>query len=188
MDKNALRTKYKNLRSQLKDKDVEQLSLDIANRLLDLSIWDKAFYHVFLTIAKKKEIDTEFILHILQGKDKNVVVSKSDFTDYSLSHFLLTDTTVIQVNTWGIPEPKDGISITENMIEVVFVPLLAFDHKGNRIGYGKGFYDKFLAKCKPETLKIGLSLFPAEKKITGILPTDIPLDYCVTPTEVYTFD
>jgi 5-formyltetrahydrofolate cyclo-ligase len=55
---------------------------------------------------------------------------------------------------------------------VVFVPLLAFDKKGNRVGYGKGFYDAFLSKCKPETIKIGLSFFEAEETIDDVFEND----------------
>ena len=70
---------------------------------------------------------------------------------------------------------------------MVFVPLLAFDEKGNRVGYGKGFYDKFLAECKPEILKIGVSFFEPENIIPDVLNTDIQLDLCITPTKVYNF-
>ena len=70
---------------------------------------------------------------------------------------------------------------------MVFVPLLAFDEKGNRVGYGKGFYDKFLANCKPETIKIGLSFFEAEDKIKEISENDMQLNYCVTPNKIYSF-
>ncbi|WP_299259884.1 5-formyltetrahydrofolate cyclo-ligase [uncultured Aquimarina sp.] len=188
MSKKDLRKKYKELRDQLGADEINDLSMDIANNLLKLSIWEKSFYHNFLSIQSQKEINTEFILHILLGKDKNVVVSKSNFDNNTLEHILLTDATVLKVNSWGIPEPIDGIPIPESKIEVVFVPLLAFDQKGNRVGYGKGFYDKFLAKCNPDTIKIGLSFFSPEKEISGILPADIRLNYCVTPLNVYTFN
>ncbi len=188
LSKKDLRKKYKELRDQLGADEINDLSMDIANNLLKLSIWEKSFYHNFLSIQSQKEINTEFILHILLGKDKNVVVSKSNFDNNTLEHILLTDATVLKVNSWGIPEPIDGIPIPESKIEVVFVPLLAFDQKGNRVGYGKGFYDKFLAKCNPDTIKIGLSFFSPEKEISGILPADIRLNYCVTPLNVYTFN
>ena len=176
------------MRSQLTDDVVDTLSMDIANMILKLPIWKKSFYHIFLSIKEQKEINTEFILHILQGKDKNIVVSKSDFENNTLAHILLTDTTKFTINPWGIPEPIDGIPIPENTIEVVFVPLLAYDLTGNRIGYGKGFYDRFLAECNPETIKIGLSFFTPEKEIKEVLETDIKLDYCVTPLKFYTFN
>ncbi|WP_299221573.1 5-formyltetrahydrofolate cyclo-ligase [uncultured Aquimarina sp.] len=188
MNKKELRNKYKEMRSKLSEEEIDDVSMDIANNLLKMSIWEQSFYHIFLSIQNQKEINTEFILHILQGKDKNVVVSKSNFENNTLEHILLTDSTMLKVNSWGIPEPTDGIPIPEAKIEVVFVPLLAFDSKGNRIGYGKGFYDKFLAKCNPDTLKIGLSFFSPEKEIKEVLPTDIRLDYCVTPLNVYTFN
>ncbi|AXT54090.1 5-formyltetrahydrofolate cyclo-ligase [Aquimarina sp. BL5] len=188
MNKKDLRKKYKELRSKLSEDEIDDLSMDIANNLLKMSIWEQSFYHVFLSIQNKREINTEFILHILQGKDKNIVVSKSNFENNTLEHILLTDGTILKVNSWGIPEPTDGIPIPEDKTQVVFIPLLAFDEKGNRIGYGKGFYDKFLAKCNPDTLKIGLSFFSPEKEIKEVLPTDIRLDYCVTPLNVYTFN
>ena len=102
-------------------------------------------------------------------------------------HFLLTDNTKIKKNRYNIPEPIDGIVISNDKIDVVFIPLLGFDKAGNRVGYGKGFYDRFLADCKPETIKIGLSFFEAEDKITDIYENDIKLDYCVTPETIYTF-
>jgi 5-formyltetrahydrofolate cyclo-ligase len=70
---------------------------------------------------------------------------------------------------------------------VVFVPLLAFDTTGNRVGYGKGFYDAFLSNVKPETIKIGLSFFEAETSIADVFENDVKLDYCVTPKKIYAF-
>ncbi|KZS39783.1 5-formyltetrahydrofolate cyclo-ligase [Aquimarina aggregata] len=187
MNKKDLRNKYKALRLELNGEKIEDLSIDVANRMLQLPIWEKSYYHLFLPIEKQKEINTEYLLHILQGKDKNVIVSKSNFKDNTLEHILLTDNTVLKSNAWGIPEPVDGIPIPEEKIEVVFVPLLAFDKNGNRVGYGKGFYDKFLEKCNADTLKIGLSFFESEQEIVDVLPTDISLDICVTPLKTYYF-
>ena len=70
-----------------------------------------------------------------------------------MTHYLLTDNTKIKKNKYNIPEPIDGIEVPDNKIEVVFVPLLAFDKKGHRVGYGKGFYDHFLSGCQPNTIK-----------------------------------
>jgi 5-formyltetrahydrofolate cyclo-ligase len=104
-----------------------------------------------------------------------------------MRHFLLTDNTKIKKNEYNIPEPVDGIEIPSTKIDVVFVPLLTFDKKGHRVGYGKGFYDKFLSACKPDAIKIGLSFFEAEELIEGIFEGDIALNYCVTPDRVYSF-
>ncbi|WP_281227507.1 5-formyltetrahydrofolate cyclo-ligase [Flavobacterium aquiphilum] len=187
MLKKALRAKYKALRNELSEIDIEEKSLAIANEILKLPIWDKTYFHVFLPIEEQKEVNTEFILHLLSGKDKEIVISKSDFETRKMTHYLLTDNTRIQKNQYNIPEPVEGIEVPDTKIDVVFVPLLAFDKKGNRVGYGKGFYDKFLSQCKPETIKIGLSFFKPEEQISDVLDSDILLDYCVSSTGVYSF-
>lgn len=187
MDKKQLRIYYKKLRSFLTENEREERSLAIANKLLSLDIWDKTYFHLFLTIEKLNEINTEYILQILMGKDKEIVLSKTDFDNRKMIHFLLTENTKIKKNQYDIPEPIDGIEVPSDKIDVVFVPLLAFDKKGNRVGYGKGFYDNFLNECKADVLKIGLSFFEPEEEIDDVSGSDIPLDFCVTPNEIYQF-
>jgi 5-formyltetrahydrofolate cyclo-ligase len=200
MLKKELRQKYKALRKQISENDLKEMSLAIANKVLMLPIWEKTYFHIFLPIIEHKEVNTEYILHLLSGKDKEIVISKSDFETRSMTHFLLTDNTKIKKNEYHIPEPVDGLEVPTNKIDVVFVPLLAFDKTGHRVGYGKGFYDKFLSECKPDTspdnyrdelakqtIKVGLSFFEAEAKIDDIFENDVKLDYCVTPNEVYRF-
>ena len=187
MKKTELRIKYNALRKQLSENETEEMSLAVANKLLTLPIWEITYFHIFLPITEHHELNTEFILHLLSGKDKEIIISKSNFETRNMSHFLLTDNTKIKKNEYNIPEPFDGIEVPSHKIEVVFVPLLAFDKKGHRVGYGKGFYDKFLSECKPETIKIGLSYFEAEDLIEDVFEDDVPLDYCVTPDKIYEF-
>jgi len=187
MLKKALRLTYKTLRKQLSEEQLEEMSLAIANKILILPIWEKSYFHIFLPIEEQNEVNTEFILHLLSGKDKEIIISKSDFETREMTHFLLTDNTKIKKNEYNIPEPIDGIEVSVKKIEVVFVPLLVFDKLGNRVGYGKGFYDKFLSECKPGTIKIGLSFFEPEELISDVNENDIKLDYCVTPNEVFKF-
>ncbi|MGL5111026.1 MAG: 5-formyltetrahydrofolate cyclo-ligase [Flavobacterium sp.] len=187
MLKKELRLKYKAFRQALHENEIETMSLEIANQALSLPIWDKTYFHIFLPIEPQKEINTEFLLHILSGKDKEIILSKSDFDTRKMTHFLLTDNTRIVKNEYQIPEPVSGIEIPSKQIEVVFVPLLAYDQQGNRVGYGKGFYDQFLTECKPETLKIGMSFFAPEDLISDVFANDIPLDYCITPKKVWEF-
>ncbi|MDC6404426.1 MULTISPECIES: 5-formyltetrahydrofolate cyclo-ligase [Maribacter] len=186
MLKKDLRLKYSAFRKQLSLEQIAAKSLDISNKALELPIWSKKYYHIFLPITSKQEIDTINLLSILQGKDKYVIVPKVQ--QDTLEHYLLTDSTKFKNNSWGVPEPVDGIQIDPNMIDVVFIPLLAFDTIGHRVGYGKGYYDTFLASCRPDVLKVGLSFFDAEELITDVFPGDIPLDYCVTPQKNYSFD
>lgn len=187
MTKEELRKKYKQLRTDLTETQIEELSLKIANKSLELPVWDYKYYHIFLSIAEQKEVDTEFLLHILQGKDKEVIIPRAETKTGNLINYLLTDQTVIKKSRWNIPEPQEGIQVPNDKPEVVFIPLLAFDEKGHRIGYGKGFYDRFLASCQPGVVKIGLSFFEPVEEITEVFSSDIPLTYCVTPEKIYDF-
>jgi len=186
MDKSQIRTQYKELRKELSEIEVMDKSLLIANRCLELPVWEEQIFHLFLSLEDQNEVDTTPILNLLQGKDKEVVVPKIANAE-QLQHFLITDQTRFQKNALGIPEPVSGIEIEASKIDVVFVPLLAFDDKGHRVGYGKGYYDRFLATCRPNCIKVGLSFFEKEQDSFIIESTDIPLDYCVTPEKIYRF-
>ncbi|MCV6629530.1 MAG: 5-formyltetrahydrofolate cyclo-ligase [Flavobacteriaceae bacterium] len=186
MDKSFYRKRYQQRRESSTSHQRDTWSLEIANRLLELSIWDHVYYHLFLTIERKKEIDTSYLLHILQGKDKEVVVSRSNI-DRSLTNILLTDNTKFAYNKWNIPEPQNGVEVPTNLIDVIFVPLLAFDQNGHRIGYGKGYYDNFLSNCRANALTIGLSFFPPIEESIPVEAHDKTLDCVVTPQEVYRF-
>jgi|TARA_B100001093_G_C26807375_1_gene1006076 5-formyltetrahydrofolate cyclo-ligase len=135
---------------------------------------------------QNKEIDTALLLSVLQGKDKQIVIPKI-VDDYELEHYLLADQTPLKRSHWGIPEPQSGIKINSNQIDVVFVPLLIFDLQGHRIGYGKGYYDRFLAKCRKETIKVGLSYFDPIERIEDIQPHDIPMNFGITKDRIYKF-
>lgn len=187
MTKKEIRKKYKTLRAALSTDEIETMSLAIANQSLSVDIWANQSFHLFLPIAEQKEVNTEYLLQILFGKDKNVVISRTDFDSLSMHHVLLTDSTTIKKNKYNIPEPVDGFPVDDQQIDVVFIPLLACDKQGNRVGYGKGFYDSFLEKCKADVVKIGLSFFQPEDEITDIWPGDIPLDMLITPEDIFHF-
>jgi 5-formyltetrahydrofolate cyclo-ligase len=187
MNKKELRQKYKVLRQQFSEEEIEDKSLAIANRLLQLDIWEKTYFHLFLTIEEQKEVETEFILQILAGKDREIVVSKSNFETREMTNYLLTDNTKFQKNEYNIFEPVDGIEVPVAKLDVVFVPLLAYDKNGNRVGYGKGFYDNLLTKCREDVVKIGLSFFEPEDSISDVSAADVRLDFCVTPFGISSF-
>ena len=170
--KSALRAFYLQKRRDLPEETHEKHSFAIANRCLQLPIWEHQYFHLFLPIESKAEVDTS--LPKLKGETE-------------LEHILLTDSTRIVCNSWKIPEPSEGIVFDPKLLEVVFVPLLIFDLKGQRVGYGQGYYDRFLSQCKPEVLKIGLSLFDPIEAITDIYEGDVALDYCVCPEKIYSF-
>lgn len=100
----------------------------------------------------------------------------------------INDDTVYTANKFGIPEPSEGDEINPKEIGLIILPLLSFDERGNRVGYGKGYYDRFLKKCKNGALKIGFSFFDPIEKIDDMNEHDVPLDYCITPEKIYSFN
>lgn len=186
MLKEELRLHYSHLRNQLSPEALNHASIAIANQLLSLPVWSFDYYHLFLQIETKKEINTQYLLSILQGKDKHVVLPRVEDGN-RFRNILLTDNTRLKTNHWGIPEPTDGLEVPEHNIDVVFLPLLAFDLQGHRVGYGKGFYDSFLGRCRKDVVKIGLSIYEAETAIADSNERDVSMDYCVTPVKIYAF-
>ena len=184
--KAVLRTEYQKRRDSLTEEQIADCSIQISNLSLTLNIWEYSLYHLFMTNEKNKEIDTSYLLSVLQGKDKQPVIPKI-VDDNRLEHFLLNDQTLLKNNRWGIPEPLSGITINPKQIEVVFVPLLVFDQQGHRVGYGKGYYDRFLDQCSESTLKVGLTFFDPVTKIDDIETHDISLDFALTPERIYAF-
>ena len=185
MNKIEARKKYFKLREKLDNEQLDSKSISIANNALNLPIWEFNFFHIFLSIQNKVEVDTTPIINILIGKDKEILISKSDFNNLSMKSYIFNEETLLKKNKYGIPEPINGKEFKEN-IDVIFIPLLAYDKKGNRVGYGKGFYDRFLSNQKNNIIKVGLSFFGPEETVEK-KEFDQSLDYCVTPEKVFSF-
>lgn len=190
MIKKELRDKYKKLRDELTPKVLADQSVEVSNRLFKHVDLENKKVHVFLPITSKKEINTWLIIDRLRSVAE-VVVSISDFNSNTMKHVLLNDNTQFKESDYGIPEPfgNNLVEVAPNEIDVVLLPLLGFDKKGYRVGYGKGFYDRFLINLNEDALKVGLSLFGVEDDfISDINSNDIPMDICVTPEILYTFN
>lgn len=186
MLKKELRLDYLRLRNQFTEEGLAEASRRIAQNCLQLPLWDSAVYHLYLSAVGKREVDTSFLLALLREKGKKIAVPKMGAAG-SLSHFLLAENTRLVTNSWGIPEPSGGNTLTPDAIDVVFVPLLAFDNAGNRVGYGGGYYDRFLKACRQDVVTVGLSFFGPVPEISDVHPGDVPLSYVVTPERVYAF-
>ena len=185
LSKIEARVKYKNLRKHLTESEILYMSVDIANNLLKLNIWELKTFHLFMTKDENKEVDTKPIFDILIGKEKEIIIPKININRNSLDSYIFDEKTVFSMDKLMIPEPVNGI-LFNGKIDVVILPLLAYDLDGNRIGYGKGFYDKFISNLKSEPLKIGISYFSPEKSLE-FNNHDINLDYCITPNKIFSF-
>ena len=148
------------------------------------------YLHIFLPIIKHNEIDTWLIIRHLQKNFNqiNIIIVKIIPEKSELENYILDEKNLIE-NSWGILEPsgENQEKILPQKIDLVIIPLMIFDKKGNRVGYGKGFYDRFLQQCKPETLKIGLCLEKPIDLIEDINKFDIKMDFCITHNKIYSF-
>jgi 5-formyltetrahydrofolate cyclo-ligase len=190
MTKEELRKIYLQKRLALSEGEYSNLNRSLASNLIsNIDLSGTRVLHTFLPIQKTKEPNTWLLIDEVKARHPSVQVSvpRINNQNSSLDNFFLESSAQLQPNIWGIPEPKEGKPTPTDQIDVVLVPLLAFDVKGNRVGYGRGFYDKFLATLKESCLKIGLSFFPPVSNISNLHPMDLPLDAAITPTEVFKF-
>ena len=181
-----LRKSFKKQRSLLDINQVKGLSKRIFENLLELNIWDKSFYHLYLSNQINNEVETDEIVNLLFMKNKRVFVPKILGKD--LLNIEIDNNTNYSLNQLGIREPISSNQKDASLLEVIFVPLLIFDKLGHRVGYGGGYYDKFLGNIKDDVLKIGLSLFEPIDEIQDIERHDIRLWITtITPKRVYDF-
>ena len=147
------------------------------------------YVHTYLAMYDHNEIATQQILGYLKFRNPGLQISipKVNTETGQIEHFIYKEDMEMVINKFGVKEPSDGDKIEAADIDVVLTPLLAFDTKGNRVGFGKGYYDKFFSQCRSDVIKIGLSFFEAEDVIEDTNQYDIPLNYCVTPQTVYRF-
>ena len=181
MDKKTLRKLYKQKRKELSELEVRQLHESIYKQVYALEYSNVRSAHIFLPIEKQKEINTYPIIEFLRRKEIKIIISKSDFSDATLTHYLFEEDTKLQINPYGIPEPIDAKGFDVREIDLVFVPLLISDKKKYRVGYGKGFYDRFLSSCKKDVKTIGLNFFSPVLKIEGLDKYDISLQKVIYP-------
>ncbi|HRO74866.1 MAG TPA: 5-formyltetrahydrofolate cyclo-ligase [Crocinitomicaceae bacterium] len=187
MQKQALRTLYTAKRNELSQDTIHRLSQEITTQVFQNFDIRSKTVSLFLTINTKKEIQTEFLLTKLLAQNNAISVSKSDFTTNNLQHYLYEGNEQLEISKFGIPEPTYGQEITSEKLDFVFVPLLCVDEKGYRVGYGKGFYDRFLSACRKDCVFIGLSFFEPIATIEDRHENDVPLHFVVTPTNVFRF-
>lgn len=188
MTKAELRKSYLQKRLALTEADCLNNSRQICEQFFfnfDLSF--TKIIHLYLPIEKNKEPDTWLILDRIRREFPNVRISVPKVKNNQLENFFFEGLHQLEKNPWGIPEPKQGVPTPTEKIDLVIVPLLAFDQMGHRVGYGKGFYDKFLKECPVTCKKVGLSFFESIEKIDDTEEFDTPLTHCITPTRLYDF-
>lgn len=188
MNKKTLRLEYLAKRNSLDVSKKIELEGEIKKILFQNFHFSLKITSCFLPISSKKEIDTWEILSEIKKTGGKIALTVWDFDTNLITHRLWTNETQFSTNSFGITEPINGEYIPNEQIDIVIVPLLVVDRLGNRVGYGKGVYDRMLASCSTKTMFIGLSHFELVDRIEDVDAHDIPLTYCITPTKCIAFE
>ena len=188
MTKAELRKQYLEKQKALSREERAEKSALIADRFFEsFDLANISYLHCFIALEKFNEIDTLPIFQRVWSDHPGIatLVPRIEPDGYGLSHLHFAADTELVHNAWEIREPAHGKRVEPVEIDMVLAPLLAFDRQGHRAGYGKGFYDRFLARCRPDCVKVGLSYFPPVPAIDDAGEHDVRLDAFVTPDAVY---
>lgn len=186
MDKRTLRKEALAKRNALTEHQLDELNESLLTQFKTLNFSKATCIHIFLPIVVKREPNTFLMIEWLQQHhpEIQIIVPKADFSSNLMENYIFTKKEDLIINEYHIPEPQTAEQFT-GVPDMVIVPLLAFDEGGYRVGYGKGFYDRFLHEIS--TQKIGLSFFNAVPEINDVHLNDIRLDKCITPNQIYNF-
>lgn len=189
MLKKEARTFYREKRLALSIQETEKLD-DLL--LIRFQTLDLPFLHSVLTywpIEENNEPNTHIITEFLRFRNPELKIAYpvSDFSDTSMKAIAVDIDTAFTRQELNIYEPQEGEPVAAADLDMVIVPLLITDKRGYRVGYGKGFYDKYLKECRPGCIKIGFCYFEPVEAIDDVNQFDVPLDICITPHNVYVF-
>ena len=189
MTKSELRKIYLAKQTSLLREERTRKSQKIADRFFEtFNLSEIDLLHCFIAIEKFNEIDTTLIFRRLWEEFPHIttVVPRVDFKTGEMQNLKFTSDTELVENVWKIHEPSHDEFIETDKLDMILVPLLCFDNVGHRVGHGKGFYDKFLSRCRRDCIKVGLSYFEPVEEISDVNELDVKLDFCVTPDEILT--
>lgn len=183
MSKKSLRKDFLEKRKSFLLEEVITGSNLITHKLLETFDFKDKNISVFQSIPKFKEFNTVPFIELCKGNCFAPVME----ANHQLKHVALSPETTFILNQWGINEPENGKELSPHLFDFVLVPLLVCDQKGNRLGYGGGYYDRFLAKCSKNCIFLGVGFFDPIVQIPEINEFDIPLHHYFTPNRHYNF-
>jgi 5-formyltetrahydrofolate cyclo-ligase len=191
MKKEDIRAMYKDKRMSLTAAQQAKLDDLLLIQFQKLPIDIPSLIMTYAPIRNFKEFDPQTITDYCYFKNPGqqlfypVMVEGKEHPE--ILSVIVDDDTIFRTNKYGIEEPVDGIDMFTSEIDMVIVPLLCFDKKGNRVGYGKGYYDRFLKDCRKDCLKVGFSYFQPIEQVDDVNRFDVKLDYGITPDAIYAF-
>ena len=187
MQKNELRNILKSERNNLSKTEIENISQAVIKHLLRGFKWQGTLVNIFLPIQKNKELNLYPLIEKIALLKGRVTVNRANFATKEMTPIHYQSDLQIKKNEYGIPEPVNGVEIEINEIDVVIVPMLGFNANGHRLGYGGGFYDRFLSQTKAACIKIGVCHTAEPITIQNIENTDLSLDFLISPNGIRKF-
>jgi 5-formyltetrahydrofolate cyclo-ligase len=189
MDKAGIRKTYRDKRSAITPQQKARLDDLLLIRFQQLAVENVQVLLSYWPLDHVNEPDTHLFTRYLHHMVPQLQTAYPvcDTAGSHMEALATNDDTIFVTNAWGITEPRAGSPVDPGTIDLVFVPLLAFDQNGYRVGFGKGYYDRFLARCREDVLKIGFSYFDPLPQISDLDGYDVPLNYCITPEKIYEF-
>jgi 5-formyltetrahydrofolate cyclo-ligase len=189
MTKKEARKYYRRLREELTDEQYESYNQRIVEAFSAIDLSRVFVIHVFLSIKSIREPDTSRIIAWLRANHPDIMicVPRADMDGGHMDNVIYDEDTILEPNELGIPEPVNGQHLDAKLIDLAIIPTLGFDVRGNRVGYGKGFYDRFLKYCRPDVKKLGLCFFDPIISIDDTTQFDVPLNSCITAFHTYVF-
>ncbi len=190
MTKLELRRIYKEKRLALSEKErmklddlllIQLQQLPIDHSIVYLMTYWPLQHHV----EPNAHLFTRYLQHVVPTLKTCYPVA--DLSTGDMTAKMINDETDFKKNAFLITEPIGGEDVLPEHIDLVFVPLLAFDTSGYRVGYGKGFYDRYLHKCRTDVVSVGFSYFDPVSNIDDKNHFDVPLNFCITPDTRYEF-
>lgn len=178
-DKNTARAFVKSERLKMSAQDNNNYSLIIADKIISMP--EFSYNHdIYTYMSFRNEVNTEYLISECLLSGKNTAVPKVYGED--MVFYQIDNTSDLCDGYMGIREPSEDLPVMDTHNGIIIVPGMVFDRKGNRAGYGKGFYDRYLAK-NPDLIKIGIAFnFQIVDEIETN-PFDIPMDYIITEQE-----
>jgi len=191
MKKKDCRRYYKEMRNQLSARQINTMDDLMLIQFQQLPVPIPSVVMTYAPIQKLNEFNpqpvTDYCFFKNPGQQLLYPLMAELDNRFEMIAMLVDDDTVFEPNAYGIDEPVNGRDVAPSSIDMVIVPLLCFDKKGYRVGYGKGYYDRFLKNCRPDCIRVGFSYFDPIESIEDVNEQDVRLNYCCTHDSIYQF-
>lgn len=184
LEKKELRKQLLEIRGSIAIEDISEKSRIITEELLSLDEVIEA-ETIMIYMSFRNEVDTKGLFKELIKRGKRVVAGRCIKSTREIIPVIVDGMESFEDGNYGILEPSlDNDRVNIEDIDVVIVPGVGFDRTLNRIGFGAGYYDRFLSKLRPDSKKIAICY---DEQIVSKVPTgryDLKMDMVITDKEV----